>query len=106
LNGAYANLFATVLTPKTDEIISTPFRHEGDADHAKQFFEQRLGKAIEGMRQYGVQSYPLTIFYAFKQSESELNGVASTGWETMLTGVIDAGFAITGTWPVRTEWSG
>jgi putative DNA methylase len=106
LNGEYSTLFGTVLTPKSDEIISTPFRHGGDASQAKAFFEQRLGQAIDAMRRNGVDRFPLTIFYAFKQSESELDGVASTGWETMLTGVIEAGFAITGTWPVRTERSG
>jgi len=52
------------------------------------------------------------VFYAFKQSEMVKNesdsniAVASTGWETMLDGLINAGFAITGTWPIRTERSG
>ena len=49
-------------------------------------------------------AFPVTIYYAFKQSESESDaGTASTGWETFLDAVIRAGFAISGTWPMRTE---
>jgi len=93
-------------TPKAEELIATPYRHNGNSHAAKEFFETGLGDAIAAMRKNSASSYPLTIFYAFKQEETESNGVASTGWETMLTGVLGAGFAITGTWPVRTERSG
>ncbi|RMD62696.1 MAG: hypothetical protein D6824_06435, partial [Planctomycetota bacterium] len=68
--------------------------------------EEGLGKAIGQWRSRGCPDYPTTIFYAFKQAETDSNGTASTGWETFLTGVIDHGFAIAGTWPMRTELTG
>jgi len=110
---AYPTLFKTLLTPKAEELIATPFRHGGSEEEAMSFFQTGLGRAFDGMRATEHSDYPLTVFYAFKQSES--NGgdneedsstagpTASTGWETMLEGVIKAGFAITGTLPLRTE---
>jgi len=101
--------------PKSQELVATPYRFGGDRREAQQFFEAGLGKAFEHMRAIQHAEYPLTVYYAFKQSESEAdednvdgdsNGsriVASTGWETMLEGLVKAGFTITGTWPIRTE---
>jgi len=116
LNRIYPDLFSTMLVPKTQELIATPYRFGGSKQKAQQFFEQGLGKAFATMRVEASPDYPLTVYYAFKQAESESdsdddhNGhgggtVASTGWETMLTGLIDAGFTITGTWPMRSEMS-
>ena len=109
----YPSLFATLLTPKTEELIATPFRHGGNREKAQKFFEAGLGKAFSRIRQTQNEAFPVTVFYAFKQSETdddedgedgaERQTVASTGWETMLEGLIRAGFAITGTWPLRTE---
>ena len=47
----------------------------------------------------------MTVYYAFKQTKTddENGGVSSTGWETMLEGLLKAGFQITGTLPMRTE---
>jgi putative DNA methylase len=48
----------------------------------------------------------VTIYYAFKQAESDgADGTTNTGWDTFLAAVIEAGFAISGTWPMRTELS-
>jgi putative DNA methylase len=106
----YPSLFSTVLVPKVQELIATPFRFEGDKQKAAVFFEEGLGKAFKGMKEAGHHDYPLTVYYAFKQSEEEETNdkndnvvVASTGWETMLEGLIKSGFEITGTWPMRTE---
>jgi adenine-specific DNA methylase len=109
----YPALFRTLLTPKAEELIATPYRHEGSRDKAMSFFETGLGRAFERMREAEHADYPLTVYYAFKQAESDDgdedddgetgSATASTGWETMLEGLIKAGFAITGTWPVRTE---
>lgn len=107
----YPDLFSTVLVPKAQELVATPYRFGGDKEKAREFFEMGLGKAFERMRAAHHPEYPLTIFYAFKQSETEEANdteqdtptTASTGWETMLEGLIKAGFGITGTWPVRTE---
>lgn len=106
----YPQLFATVLTPKAQELIASPYRHEGSREKAKAFFEEGLGRAFARMRQVQHPDIPLTVYYAFKQAETEEeededgnNAVASTGWETMLSGLIQAGFSIHGTWPMRTE---
>jgi len=108
----YPDLFKTLLVPKKQELVATPYRFDGDKRKAQRFFEAGLEAAFEKMRIIQHPDYPLTVYYAFKQAESndddEGNGdvslsTASTGWETMLEGLIRSGFAITGTWPVRTE---
>ncbi len=106
LKGVYPSLLSTMLTPKAQELIASPYRHEGSKDKASRFFEDGLGNAIGEWREQGHADYPTTIFYAFKQAETDTHGTASTGWETFLTGVINNGFSITGTWPMRTELTG
>ncbi len=116
LQSIYPELFSTMLVPKSQELIATPYRFEGSKRRAQDFFEHGLGQAFERMRSSHHPDYPLTIYYAFKQAESEGDSsnksnsivnkplfVASTGWETMLEALIRAGFTITGTWPMRTE---
>ncbi len=105
LKGVYPSLLSTMLTPKAQELIASPYRHGGSKDKASRFFEEGLGNAIGKWCEHGHTDYPTTIFYAFKQAETDTHGTASTGWETFLTGVISSGFLITGTWPIRTERS-
>ena len=109
LNSIYPDLFSTLLVPKEPELVAIPYRFGGKKQKAKEFFENGLNKAFERMRKMASDKYPLTIYYAFKQAETETNGkngdstIASTGWETMLEGLIQAGFSITGTLPMRSE---
>jgi putative DNA methylase len=108
LGQQYPSLFTTLATPKAEEVIAATHRHEGSRDRAHSFFEAELGKAFGTMRAAGCAEYPMTVYYAFKQSEADSSGdvdetLASTGWETMLEGLITADLAITGTWPMRTE---
>jgi len=109
LGNVYPELFSTLLVPKAQELIASPYRFEGDRDKARKFFEEGFRKAFEKFRVAQNQDFPMTVFYAFKQSEAtEAEGsgtasVVSTGWETMLEGLLHAGFQITGTWPMRTE---
>ncbi len=111
LSENYPDLFKTVLVPKAQELIATPFRFDGDRGKANYFFENGLTKVFANINRLQNAEYPLTVFYAFKQSESDndnelveqINSVASTGWETMLEGLVRSGFLVTGTWPVRTE---
>lgn len=111
LEKIYPDLFSTLLTPKAQELVATPYRFAGDKEKAQRFFEAGLGQAFAHMRQVQHPDYPLTVYYAFKQAESGeddegangASGVASTGWETMLEGLVRAGFAVSGTWPMRTE---
>ncbi len=106
LNNIYPDLFSTLLTPKQEELVATPYRHGGRRE-AEVFFEEGLFGTFARMRGALDPSYPLTLFYAFKQAELHADGaVASTGWDTMLTALLDAGFTITGTWPMRTERPG
>ncbi len=114
LGAQYPQLFSTMLTPKSPELIAEPGRFDGDMDSAVKHFESGLLTAFERARTGGAAEYPTTVFYAFKQQEnvadddreSGSGNVASSGWEKMLTALIEAGFRIDGTWPMRTEQSG
>jgi putative DNA methylase len=95
-------LFATIAAPKTEELVATPYRH-GSKKKAELFFMKGMSQAIENLSNRSHPAYPVTIYYAFKQSETKDEGTASTGWLTFLEAVLNAGFSITGTWPMRTE---
>lgn len=103
LRDTYPEFFSTMLVPKIEELIATPYRHDGSAEKAKDFFEDGMLSACQQMYLYAREDIPVTIYYAYKQSDSDADGTASSGWETMLSAVVNAGFAITGTWPMRTE---
>lgn len=108
LKNTYPKLFRTMLVPKNEELIATPYRHDGSVEKARNFFEDGMYKTCCQIHTYAREDVPVTIYYAFKQSESESDEksgekTASTGWETMLSAIIRSGFAITGTWPMRTE---
>lgn len=102
LRDIYPNLFSTMLVPKAEELIATPYRHEGSKDKAKKFFEDGMLETCKQIHTYTEDDIPVTIYYAYKQSDFNPSGDAS-GWESMLNAIICAGFAITGTWPMRTE---
>ncbi|MEK6536598.1 MAG: hypothetical protein AABZ63_03855, partial [Actinomycetota bacterium] len=86
--------------------VATPYRH-GSKEKAEAFFLDGMTQAMHRLAEQVHPAFPVTIYYAFKQSESDgINGAASTGWDTFLAAVIEAGFAITGTWPMRTEYTG
>ncbi len=105
LKNVYPELFRTMLVPKAEELVATPYRHGGNAVKAKEFFEEGMAATCRNLYQYSRDDVPVTLFYAYKQSDSQKDedGQASSGWETMLNAIIHAGFAITGTWPMRTE---
>jgi putative DNA methylase len=112
----YGDLLSTVLVPKSDELVAKAYRFNGDTSQSRRFFEVGLGHAFEHIRERQISDAPFTVFYAFKQSEVEEDDDAddvidsainssrtSTGWETMLEGLIRSRFSITGTWPMRSE---
>lgn len=104
LRNIYPNLFSTMLVPKNEELIATPYRHDGGKEEAKTFFEEGMLETCRQIEKYTRDDIPVTIYYAYKQSEvDEDDATASTGWETMLSSIIKAGLSITGTWPIRTE---
>ena len=105
LKPIFPDLFATLAVPKAEELVATPYRH-GSKETAEVFFLDGMTRAMHRLAEQAHPAYPVTIYYAFKQAESDgADGTASTGWETFLDAVIRAGFAVTGTWPMRTEQS-
>ncbi len=103
LQPVFPELFATLAVPKAEELIATPHRH-GTKEKAETFFLNGMTQAMHRLAEQAHPAFPVTIYYAFKQSESDApDGTASTGWETFLDAVIRADFAISGTWPMRTE---
>ena len=106
LRSVFPDVFGTMLAPKTEELIATPYRFEGGANEAKAFFEDGMRKTFRRLAQASSDSYPLTVYYAYKQSEATDSGRTSSGWETMLQALMDADLQITGTWPIRTEREG
>lgn len=110
LAALYPEVFGTLLVPKKQELVADPYRFEGSRAAAQAFFEEGFGRAFGRIRLGQDSAFPLTVYYAFKQSESDsgaddgdVAGQASTGWETMLEGLLLAGFQVTGTWPMRSE---
>ena len=102
LRTLHPSIFGTVVVPKVAELIAEPYRH-GGRSRAEAFFLEGMTKAIEKTAQATPFGIPVTIYYAFKQSELRTEGVMSTGWETFLGAIFGAGFSTTGTWPIRTE---
>ena len=106
LRQIYQDLFATVAVPKAEELVATTYRH-GSKEKAETFFLDGMSQAMHRIAERAHPAFPVTIYYAFKQSEDDTDaGTVSTGWETFLGAVIGAGFAVSGTWPIRTELVG
>ncbi|WP_232333693.1 DUF1156 domain-containing protein [Agromyces laixinhei] len=105
LRKSHPELLSTMLVPKADELVANPYRHGGQTG-ARDFFEDGFEQVFKRAREAASQEYPITVYYAFKQSELEADGLASTGWETILSGIVRSGWEVTGTWPVRSERSG
>jgi len=104
LRDIYPSIFGTVLTPKSSELVALPHRFGNDMVTAKNHFESGLKQTFNKIRDAALRDFPISIYYAFKQEEIVAKeGISSTGWETMLEGLLQAGFLIVGTWPMRTE---
>ena len=106
LRPVFPDLFATLAVPKAEELVATPYRH-GNKQKAEKFFLEGMTLSMRRLVEQTHLTFPATIYYAFKQSENRNDGgLSSTGWETFLEAVIKAEFGISGTWPVRTEYTG
>lgn len=108
LGSTYPDLFSTLLTPKSQELVATRYRFGGDRRLAEQHFRQGLSKTFALIVLASDSEYPITFYYAFKQAEESDAGngataAASTGWQTMLQGLLSSGLQVVGTWPMRTE---
>ncbi len=104
LKDVWPTLFTTMQVPKMHELIASPYRH-GGRNEAEQFFMQQMQKALGNIVERSDKFFPSAIFYAYKQTEVTREGIVSTGWASFLQAAVDAGFAVTGTWPMRTELS-
>ena len=102
LKGIYSDLLGTVLTPKEDEIIADAERHGGN-DRARQFYEERFEMAFRRICEDTPSGYPISFFYAYKQTENDKDGIVSTAWEILLDRLLSAGWTVTGAWPIKTE---
>ncbi|NWG75956.1 MAG: DUF1156 domain-containing protein, partial [Rubrivivax sp.] len=103
LRGIFPALFATMAVPKSDELVATLYRHD-TREAAEAFFLTGMTQAMNNLAKLSHPAYPVSIYYAFKQSETKGDaGTSSTGWDTFLQAVLNAGFSLTGTWPMRTE---
>lgn len=96
------SVFSTIASPKSEELVATPYRHESTLA-AEEFFLAGMSQSIGNVAQQSHPAFPSTIYYAFKQNEEDNDSVSNTGWDTFLTAIIESGFEITGTWPMRTE---
>ena len=105
LRDVHPGLFSTMLVPKTEELVANPYRHDGK-EGASKFFEEGFQRVFARAREGASEDFPITVYYAFKQQELASEGVTSTGWATLLEGMIGAGWTITATWPVRSERAG
>ena len=105
LKPVFPEIFSTLAVPKTEELVATAYRH-GGREKAESFFLDGMTQAMHRLAEQAHPAFPVTIYYAFKQAESDGDdGTTNTGWDTFLAAVIEAGFAISGTWPIRTELS-
>ena len=106
LRSVFPDLFATLAVPKAEELVATPYRH-GSKEKAEAFFLKGMTLAMERLAEQSHLAFPVTIYYAFKQSETTSDlGITNTGWESFLDAVIRAGLSVGGTWPIRTEKQG
>jgi putative DNA methylase len=106
LQKVFPEVLSTISTPKTDELVATPGRH-GGVEKAEAFFLDGMTRTLNALAWSSHPAAPITIYYAFKQAETEsTTGTSSTGWETFLDAVVRAGLAISGTWPMKTEREG
>ncbi|MFA7692407.1 MAG: DUF1156 domain-containing protein [Candidatus Hydrogenedentales bacterium] len=104
LRDSYPDLFRTMRVPKAEELVASVYRFKGDKEEATRFFEEGMVQTFRQINSYVSDDIPTTVYYGYKQSETDdKKNKASTGWETILSAIIQAGFTITGTWPMRTE---
>lgn len=105
LRDVHPSVVSTMLTPKAEELVANPYRHDGKENAAK-FFVDGFNTVFDRIRRGANPDVPMTVYYAYKQQDDGKDGKTSTGWHTLLDGLIGAGWEVTATWPVRTEKPG
>lgn len=102
LRPVFPELFRTLAVPKTEELVASAYRH-GSKEAAESFFMDGMTATMHNLAEQAHSAFPVTIYYAFKSSDTDTQGTSNTGWETFLAAVLKSGFMITGTWPIHTE---
>lgn len=102
LASIHGKTVGTMLTPKAEELVANPYRHDGKAG-AEKFFVEGFNSVFKRIRETANTDVPLTVYYAYKQQDTKTDGTSSTGWHTLLDGLIDSSWEVTATWPMRTE---
>ncbi|GAA4394463.1 DUF1156 domain-containing protein [Brevibacterium pityocampae] len=105
LGGVHPDVLGTLLTPKDGELVANPNRH-GGRDGAEKFFVQGFNQVFRRIREGAEPGIPMTVYYAYKQQDTRDTGTSSTGWHTLLSGLIESGWEVNATWPMRSERSG
>lgn len=105
LRSVYPKLLSTLLVPKAEELVANPYRN-GGSEGARAFFEEGFNRVFSAARASASNEFPITVYYAFKQSGSSALGQVSTGWQTILSGIVESGWTVTATWPMRSERGG
>ncbi len=89
----YPELFATPLTPKTEEIVA--YSHgKGGLEEGKKFFEEMITKAFREIYRVLKPDGIACIVFAYKSTEA---------WETIINALLNSGLYLTASWPVHTE---
>lgn len=105
LQDVHPGLLETMMVPKAGELVANALR-QGGKDGARSFFEEGFSRVFRSARAAALSDYPIAVYYAFRQSQTADDGTSSVGWETLLDGMIKSGWAITATWPMRSERAG
>ena len=105
LRSVFPGLFAAVASPKSEELIAAPFRHGGKRQ-AEAFFRDGMTQTLRNLVSLACPSAPITIYYAYKKSDSKGECLSSPGWEAFWQALINSGFLVTAIWPIRTELTG
>src|SRR5699024_17133 len=105
LRKIHPDLFGSMLMPNDEELVANPYMHDGRKG-AQEFFEHGFSDVFSRARETTLDEFPITVYYAFKQTDTNELGTASTGWETLLEGMVRNRWQVTSTWPMRSERTG
>jgi len=76
------------------ELIDDSSRHEGDALRSKEIYEMGMFRVFESCNKQLKTDGRMVVVFANKKPDA---------WETLVSGIIRAGFVVTGSWPIQTE---
>ena len=102
LSGVWPDECSTLLAPKAEELIANQYR-AGSKKEAQEHFESGMAEFMAQVAESQPRDVPATIYYAYKATETKDGEIRTTGWDTFLQAVIDAGLQVNATWPMRTE---